>query len=334
MLITPANLNLFFTAMETRFWSAYQTAPLWHEKVATTYPVSTEQWVSGWIGMLNTAREWIGSRVTRQPAPQTYLVQIQNWELTEAIDQFKLMDDTYGIYYPVVTMMGMNMSKLWDYQLRDLLQNAGAQTGVRQIGIDGLTHWNTAHPVDFYNPALGTYSNDFRGGFVVNGQTVGGALTTNGFNSLWSEFASRKSESGEALGILANLTLVPPQLKAQASMLLNSQIFAPPVLGSMGTAAAGQANAPFVGAMDNPLKGYTDLEVCADIANQPTTWYMMDTSRPIKPFSLLLRQAPNFIPRITPEDPVVFDTHTYLYGSMARGAPAWSFPWLSAISSP
>ena len=333
MLVTPANLAFFFTAMETRFWTAYQTAARWNEKVATTYPVGTEQWVSGWIGMLHTAREWIGSRVTHQPNPQTYLVQIQNWELTEQIDQFKLQDDTYGIYMPTVAFMGQNMAKLNDYQLRDLLQNAGSQTGLRQNGLDGLTQWSTAHPVNLYDASYGTYCNDFRGGFVVNGTTVGGVLGVQGFNSLWSEFASRKSESGEALGIFANMTLIPPQLKSQLSVLLNSQFFAPPAIGSMGTGTP-SANAAFVGAMENPLKGYTDMEVTGDLAAQPTTWYMLDTARPVKPFSILQRQAPNFVPRITPEDPVVFDTHTYLYGSVARMAPAWGFAWLSAISSP
>ena len=71
MLITPQNLNIFFTAVETRFWTAYTAAPLVYQKLATTYPVATEQWVSGWIGMLDKLREWQGSRVVHTPAPQT-----------------------------------------------------------------------------------------------------------------------------------------------------------------------------------------------------------------------------------------------------------------------
>lgn len=334
MLITPPNLSLFFSTLETRFWTAYKTADVWHDKYATMYNADSEQFASGWIGMLNTYRYWAGARQTNQPAPQTYVVQIQPFELTEQIDQFKLQDDKYGIYTPTVAFMGMQAAKVYDYQLRDMLQNTGAQTGVIQNGLDGLTNWNTAHPVNYYNSSQGTYSNDFRGGFTVNGISVGGALTTNGYNTLWEEMSSRKSESGEALGLMPDLTAVPPQLKAQAQTIMQSTMFSPPVMGTMGTGSAGTANAPFVGAMDNPLKGWTDLHVNADLAAQNTTWYMLCTKGPIKPFGIALREAPNFVYRVNPEDPTVFDTHTFLYGSYARFCPMWSFSWLSSISSP
>lgn len=326
MLITPANLNFFFTSLETRFWSVYGTAPTWYDKVATTYSVSSEQWVSGWIGFLNKAREWLGPRVVHSPAPQTYTVQIQNFELTESIDQFKLMDDTYGIYFPVVSFMGEQMKKWPDYQLRDLLQNTGSQTGAKQYGLDGLANWSTVHPVNFYDSSLGTYCNDFRsGGVSVNGVTVGGGLTPTGLATLWEEMASRKSESGEALGLMPDMTMVPAQLKQVAMQLLQSAFYANPTIGGMTSQ---------VGAAENVLKGWTDLLVNADLNAQPTIWYMLVCNKPIKPFSWLLNMAPNFVIRNSPQDPSIFDTHTVLYGSAARGAPAWSFAFLSSISGP
>ncbi len=98
MQLTTANLKYFFTALETRFWQAYKAAPTWHQQIATEYPVGTEQWVSGWIGMLNKMRVWDGPRIVNTPAPQTYLVPIQPFELTWGIDKFKIEDDTHGIY--------------------------------------------------------------------------------------------------------------------------------------------------------------------------------------------------------------------------------------------
>lgn len=325
MLITPANLSFFFTNLETRFWQAYSAAPIAYDKICTTYPVSSEQWVSGWMGMLDKMREWQGPRVTNSPAPQTYLVQIQNFEQTNSIDQFKLEDDTYGIYFPTVSFMGEQSKKWPDYQVRDLLMNQGAQTGARQKGLDGLNHWATNHPVDFYDASKGTYCNDFTGGVSVDGVTVGGALGINQFATLWEEIASRKSESGEALGLLADLTMTPPQLKLTLDTILQSQFFAPATLGNLTSQ---------VGSAENMLKGWTDRLVWADLAEAPTVWYMLVCNKPIKPFSWLLRKAPDFVYRINPQDPVVFDTHTYVYGSSSRGAPAWSFPWLSAKSAP
>ena len=332
MLVTPQNLSYFFTHFETRFWTAYGVNESWASKYADVYPTETEQFLAGWMGMVSRYRQWNGSRITHQPNPQTYLIPIQRFELTESIDMFKLMDDTYGIYFPTVAFMGMQAKKLYDYQLRDLLFNQGAETGALQYGFDGLLHWNTAHPVNLYDATFGTYSNDFRGGFTVNGINVGGAFTTNGFNTLWEEFSSRKSESGEALGIMPDLTAVPPQLKAAATTILQSSFYAPPQMGVLGSGSG--ANAPMVGAMDNPLKGWTDLHVNADLAALPTTWFMMSTKGPLKPFGIALRDAPNFVYRVSPQDPAVFNDHQYIYGSWARFTPFWAYAWLSAISSP
>jgi phage major head subunit gpT-like protein len=331
MLITPANLSFFFTDLETRFWTAYRVAEEWSSKVSTVYNVGTEQWVSGWIGMLDTYREWVGPRKTHQPAPQTYLVPIKAWELTEEIDQFKLEDDQMGIYMPTVAFMGMQAKKLYDYKLRDLLFNQGAMTGPFQNGTDGLTNWNTAHPVNFWDASFGTYSNDYRGN---SGTTVspGGAFGTNAFNTLWEDHASRKGENGEALGITPDLSMFPVQLKAPAMTVLQSQFYAPPQMGVLGSGSGG--NAPFVGAMDNVLRGWTDVLINVDLSAQPTTWFMLTTRAPIRPFSMLLRTAPDFVPRVTPDDPVVFDEHKILYGSRARFTPAWGLPWLSSISGP
>jgi len=325
MLITPPNLSFFFTSLETRFWAAYSVAPIVHDKICTTYPVSGEQWVSGWMGMLDKMREWKGPRITHTPAPQTYLVPIKLFELTEGIDQFKLEDDTYGIYYPTVTFMGENTRKWPDYEVRDLLQNTGAWTGSFQNGLDGLSHWNTAHPVDFYDASKGTYCNDFTGGVTVNGVLVGGALGVNQFATLWEEISSRKSESGEPLGLMPDCTLIPSQLKITLDTILQAQFIGAPTIGNL---------TGMVGTTENMLKGWTDRLLWPELNAAPTVWYMLCCNKPVKPFSWLLRLAPDFVYRINPQDPVVFDTHTYVYGSKSRGSPAWGFPWLSAKSAP
>ena len=124
--------------------------------------------------------------------------------------------------------------------------------------------------------------------------------------------------------------MFPVQLKAAAATVLQSQFFAPPQMGTLGSGAG--ANAPFVGTMDNPLRGWTDMLVNVDLSAEPTQWYMLLTKGPVKPFSILLRLAPDFIPRVTPNDPIVFNEHKILYGSKARFTPAWGLPWLSSIS--
>lgn len=338
MQLTTSNLRYFFTGLEQRFWMAYKTAPTWYQDVTTTYPVGTEQWVSGWLGMLAKVREWTGPRIVREPAPQTYLVPIQNFELTWGIDKFKMQDDQHGIYTAEFAFHGMQNAKWPDYQVRDLIFNQGSQTGSRQTGTDGVTNWNTAHPVNPYDAGFGTYCNDYRGGVTIGGQTVGGALSVPGFNTVWADMAIRKSDNGEALGLVPDLIVVSPLLKMAAATILNSQFIAAPQYGSVGSGAVGTANGPFVGAAENPIKGWTDTLVVPDFSSTSAIqqmWLMLQTKNmPVRPFSWLLRQAPIVTPRVDPSDPVVFDSHQYLYGSEMRGAPAWSLPFLGSISGP
>lgn len=333
MELTPTNFNIFFTDLETRYWMAIGTTKRWSDKFVTLYPTKTEAWLSGWIGMVNKMRVWNGPRVIREPAPQTYSVPILPYELTEAIDMFKLMDDSHGIYFPLVSMMGASMAKWQDYSVRDLLQGNNEYAGALQTGTDGLSNWNAAHPVDFWDSSLGTYPNDYgSAGLSVNGITVGGTLSTNAYVSLWEDMSGRKNEAGEAQGIEPNELLVPSQLKFQSDLLTKSAFFSPPVFGSLGSAASGQPNAPFVGNMDSPLRGSTDTTWTPDLNGQPTAYYMLDTTRAIKPFGWVSRQAPVFVIRNAPTDPVVFDQHRILYGAWARAVAAWAQPFMSSRS--
>ncbi|GAC1536354.1 MAG: hypothetical protein NVS3B10_00200 [Polyangiales bacterium] len=324
MQTTPANLNLFFSDMETRLWQSYDVADSFWSKIATLIESGSEQEVYGWTDMVDKMRVWTGSRQVKTPGILTYVVPNMPFELTEGVDKFKIRDDKYGLYFPMAANMGKQAKKLPDYQLRDLIKATGGWSGAQvQLGTDGLAHWGTAHPVDFYDASKGTFCTDFVGGFSVGGINTGGPLAPNAYATLWQEFVSRKSASGEAIGLTPSITALPPQLNITGATILNAQFFAPGALGGL------TGN---VGATDNMLRGTTDLLMIREFASDPTVWYMLDTTRPIKPFIWQLRQAPFFVYRINEDDPVVFDTHTYLYGIEGRGAPAWAQPFLSARS--
>jgi phage major head subunit gpT-like protein len=325
-MLSPAGLSFFFTQLNTTFWQAFGAAPPWWMKIATLYPMTTEQLGFGWIGMLDQMRPWTGSRVVRQPAPETYFVKHIPFELTVSIDQFKLADDQWGIYFPTVNFMGANAKKWPDYQLRNLLRNQAPWTGSYQNGLDGGAHWATNHAIDVYDASKGTYVNDFTGGGqTINGILTGGALGVNSYATLWQEFVSRKAQNSEPIGVVPNLTMIAPQLNITAMSILNTAFFSPSAIGNL----TGQ-----VGQIENMLKGSTDILMVPEFAADPNVWYMFDTAKAIKPLSWCLRSAPDFVYRNRPEDPIVFDQHTYLYGSKAQGVPAWSHAFLSARSGP
>jgi phage major head subunit gpT-like protein len=347
MQVTPANLSILFSTVETNWSLAYSLAPVVWDKIATQYPVGSEQWVSAWLTMMPKYREWLGSRVVHTPSPQTYTVPIKLFEDTMGIDKFKIEDDQFGVFGPIVLHFAMEAAKWPDYQLRDLIQNSGSWTGIFQNGLDNLTYWNTAHPVNFWDSSMGTYPNDFTGGGqTVNGINIGGALSPNAFQTVFNNMGTRKNESGESAGASPNLSMGGTQLKFGLQSLLQSQFLGMPSIGQIGTGnfpTAGQAlpvNAPLVGASENMLKGLTDLLIWDDLGGSTTVgggtydqiFYLLTTNKIVRPFAWLLRKAPDFIPQTRPTDPNVVNTHTFQWNSEARGSAAWGFPLFGSRS--
>jgi phage major head subunit gpT-like protein len=344
MIVTQANLQLFFTGYETRFWQQYALAERVAEKIATTFPVATEAWLSGFENMLQKYREWIGSRVVQTPTLLTYQVPIKNWENTQAIDKFRFEDDTYGLYDPTIPFMAMLAKKLTDYNLRDMILNQGSFTGSFQNCLDGLSFFNTAHPVNYWDPSQGTYPNDYTsGGVSVNNQLIGGGLSMTSFATVFLDAARRKNESGEAGGYTPDTAMSGPVLKLALDTLLQAQFLGVPQIVQLGSGTG--ANAPMVGSTSNQMRAWADSFMWEDLSSGTAigtgsntydqVWYLLKLkAAAVKPFAHLLRKMPDFTYRIRPEDPVVFDKHQYVYGSEARESVAWGFPQTASRSGP
>lgn len=323
-MISPANFNIFKSTINTMVGQAYSSTPTHYGRICTTMPSGTSQQVYGWTGMLAKPRLWAGPRVTIEAAPQTYTLVNLPYEWTVSINRFELDDDQYGIYYRILPDGARQTKRLPDYWVRDLLEASGAETGPLQLGFDGLTHWNVAHPVDLYNAAAGTYANDFTGGgLTVNGRLIGGQFGVASVATLREYMRSLKAEDQERMGINPDLVMIPNELELEAELVLKSMFLAPPAWGTI----TGQ-----VGAADNPLRRF-GLEVMVnELLASTTTWYMLDTTKAIKPFIWQVREAPRMVPRVNENDPQVFDEHRYSWGAWGRGAPGWAFSWLSARS--
>jgi phage major head subunit gpT-like protein len=325
VIVTPANIERFFTTLDTSYRLQYGLTESWQEKLCTQFPCNSEAWMNAWLDFLDKFRVWKGSRVVRFPTTLTYLVSILPWELTYELDQFKFEDDSYGIYAPLGPYLGEQAKKIKDYAVKDLLQGAGDFAGGPQISLDGVTHWNSAHPVDFWDAAKGTYPNDYgTAGVSVNGVTVGGSFSVTAYKTLKEDAQTRKNASGEVDGqSMPDLTMVPSQLETEAKVVLQSTFFAPATIGVLTSQ---------VGAFDNALKGSTDLFMNLDISNEAATWYMFKSKGVIKPLGMINRKEIAIIPRMRPDDPIVFDRHALQWGASGRFTPAWGPPRFASRS--
>ena len=328
-MITPAQFNLFVSTANTLIGQVWSDAslPLFYPVFCTTMPSGASQNVYGWTGMLPKPRVWTGPRETVEPAAQTYLV--PNWPYegpNVQIDRFHLDDDQFGIYYRTLPDQARQVKRLPDYWVRDLIEARGAFTGAIQLGLDGLSNFNTAHPIDVYSSAAGTYTNDLTGGgMTIGGILTGGAFSPTAFATSVEYMMTYKGEDGEPLGIYPSHAMFPAQLKTEAELVLKSMSFAPPAWATI----TGQ-----VGAADNPFKRFGVEPLINVLLTSATKWYLQDNTKSFKAMGWQQREAPRFTPRVNENDPVVYDLHRYEWGVWGRGAPFWCPAFLMLRGGP
>lgn len=342
MTITPAQYAAWITTVDTRLSQIYSEigAAETHNQWATTQTMQGSIYSAGWTGRMPKARPWYGSRVVHEPAPQTYQVEPIPYELTYALDRFKLDDsDVNGT--SIFWRMLPDMVRQWrlqpEYELRDLLEAAGIQgTTARQQGLDGLSFFNASHPIDLYLPAFnfggfftgGVYCNDFIGGVSVASVTVGGALSPTAITSINAYMKSIPGEDGEVLGVQPDVIMVPNALELEANIILKSMFWAPPTWGAFAPLTGN------VGAADNMMARMGLRPLVNPYLRNPKNYYLFDTTHGVKPLLWIMREAPRVVPRLQENDPIVFDQHKYTWGGWDRAAAAWNFSWLAARSGP
>jgi len=334
----PANLGYFFTTANATIGAAYGELQADSIKAKIADDVGgagdRETLLFGWTGKLAKARVWTGPRVVNEPNPETYSVNYLPYEHTLAIDQFRLQDSggNYGIYFRMLQDQVHELDFTPDYWLRDLIEGLGAFTstsgnGNRQLGYDGLTHWNTAHPVNVYNSALGTYFNDTVGasGFTPAsgpsaGIQVGGPFGTVAFSTILEYMPQIRGQDNEPLRSIPTLLMHPTTLTTSVDVVLKAEFFGAPTFGTI---------TGMVGTSDNVLRkrGVEPLE--NPLLTNTTRYYMMNMKlRTMRPFRWWPKESPNIVPLVSPTDPNVVMLHQLIWAGMGKGAPIWGFPFL------
>lgn len=304
MLINAANLDALRTTLGTQYSAGYGRTPTFWDKIATEIPSKSKSNTYGWVAQMLVLREWLGPRIAQNLSEHAYTLVNKTFEGTVEVDRDDIEDDNLGIYTGVMMpQLGEATKKHPDILLKGLMQ---ANTA---LAYDGLTLFNASHLTFDKTGATPTYSNLFAL-----------ALTADNFNTVWSAMASYVGEDGLPLGIMPNLLVVPPQLKLAATIIMNGGLYSP---------ITGQAGAGSI-AIENGLKGWCEILVVPELANSPTSWFLLDTSKAIKPFVFQNRRAPNFVARDNPADSKVFDLKKYTYGVDYRGNVGITLPFLAA----
>ncbi|WP_347134068.1 Mu-like prophage major head subunit gpT family protein [[Clostridium] symbiosum] len=136
-------------------------------------------------------------------------------------------------------------------------------------------------------------------------------LTLDAYVAARSVIMSLTNNKGRALGLVPNLLVVPPALEGMARSITQSD---------------------FINGSTNTMKGTAEALVVSQLAGKDDAWYLLCTTRPIKPLIYQQRKKAKFVSKTAENDDNVFFQKTYLYGADSRGNAGFGF-WQMAYGS-
>lgn len=295
MLVNKSTLNAVFTSLKTTFNNAFDAAPSVWNRIAMLVPSNTSQNDYTWLSAFPKMREWVGEKVVKNLEAFKYTIVNKAFEATIAVKRDDIEDDNLGIYVPQAQMAGFS-AKQWPDEIVLALVNGGFASPC----YDGQYFFDTDHPV-----AGASVSN--KGTVALSVATQAAAIAS--YGAARTAMMKFTDDEGRPLNITPNVLLVPPALEAVALALVNNDRL-----------DDGKAN---------PYKGTAQVVVDARLTSD-TAWYLLDTTKPVKPFIFQQRKAPVFVSQTSEENDDVFNKAEYKFGVEARGNAGyglWQLAW-------
>lgn len=297
MLVNKSSIQAAFVALKTLFNNAFAAAPSTWDKIAMKVPSSTGSNLYAWLSAFPKMRRWVGEKHVKNLQAYSYSVVNEDWEATVAVNRNHIEDDQLGIYQPQAQMAGFSAKQLPDEIVYELVNN-----GFVALCYDGQYFFDVDHPV-----AGGSVSN--LGTKALSAATLAAAQAS--YGAARTAMRRFKDEDGRPINISPTVLLVPPALEDTARALL--------------TVDRLEDGKP------NPYKGTAELVVESRLTSD-TAWFLLDTSKPVRPFIYQERKAPVFVQQTDPEADDVFSRKEYKFGAEARAAGGYGF-WQMAYGS-
>jgi phage major head subunit gpT-like protein len=324
MIINNASqLQALFTSFIARYQDLYSSLPPpYIDRLANTTTTTTEITRFPWMGQLPVVREWIGDRKENSAALKFYDVTPKLFETTFGLDKSKIDDDQYGFFSSqILPQMAMAARKWPDYRLVDEIQ-------ANRTWADGKAFFAVDHPIHVDDSSI----KGFDGNNYFKNEYTSLPLTLDNYAFVRQDMMARVGENGKSLGIMPNLLVYESSNEQTALHILKSSMIAPGTFGNQ-TTQVGAINNPYVGTAEGLLVPELAFDTGAGSATLGR-WLLLDTTKSIKPFGWLLREAFSFAMRVSPTDPVVFDKNKYLFGGRGRAEAYNGFPILASRCTP
>ncbi|PVX80048.1 Mu-like prophage major head subunit gpT family protein [Paraburkholderia unamae] len=297
MLVNASTIQAVFLNLNATFNNAFEAAPTVWDQIAMLVPSGSRENVYAWLENFPRMKQWIGDKEVKALIAHGYTVVNDDWEATVEVERNDIEDDNLGIYAPMAQSAGYSAKQLPDEIIFSVVNGA-----FENACYDGQSFFSNAHPV------MGQpWSN--RGTVKLSIASQAAAIASLGVGR--TQLRKVTDNEGRPLNVSPNVLLVPPALEDIGNALM--------------------INDRLNDGMPNPYKG-TMKVVCDARLTSDTAWYLLDTTKPVKPFIYQQRKAPVFVQQTDPEIEGVFMRKKFKFGAEARAAGAYGF-WQLAWGS-
>lgn len=272
------------------------------QQIAMKVPSTSGQTDYAWLSNFPRMRKWIGEKTIKSLAAFKYSIVNDDFEATVEVDRNDIEDDQLGIYMPQAQAAGDSAATLPDEIIADVVNGAFTTKCY-----DGQNFFDTDHPCTDENGLTISVSN--LGSKKLSIASYQDVMDTVGAaEAAMMEF---KDDEGRPLNITPDVLMVPPALKGVATTLV--------------TADRLEDGKP------NPYKGAFTVRVDTRLRSR-TAWFLLDTTKAVKPFIYQERKAPVFVQQTDPSADDVFNRKKFKFGAEARAAGGYGF-WQLAWAS-
>lgn len=257
MAITKSDIpNLLLPGLKTEFDMAFRakTENGIPQKISTIINTTTPVQKYAWLGSSPLVQEFLDERKPNGMVENNYQIEDKTFEASIAVDRRAIEDDQYDMIRVRIRELA---ERIAEHQHKMVIQ--AMVNGFTALGYDGVSFFNTAHPV---SPGS-AYSN----------------RSTNGLDSINLQAAMNSmmltpDDRGEPIGIVPDTLVVGPKLQWNAIELIES-----PVVVYRGNNSDTSSSTSY----KNVFEGKLRLVVSPYLRGASDDyWYLLDTSRAIR----------------------------------------------------
>ena len=245
-------------------------------------------------------RKWIGDKVVKALSAFNYSLVNDDFEATVEVERNELEDDQLLGLATQAAEAGQSAAELPADLVFALLNK-----GFTLPCYDGQPFFDTDHPVGTDNPhsVSNKGTKKLKVGSLAEAKASYGAART--------AMRTFKDDEGASLKIRPTILVVPPMLEDDANYLMTAEKFPD------GT--------------PNPYRNTAEVLVAPELTSD-TAWFLLDTTRQVKPLIYQERKKPVFVEQTDYNAENVFMRKKFLFGAEARAAAGYGF-WQMAYGS-